>query len=530
MSQSPPFSNSARIQSTHGEVTPSDVGTDQAAILQNIQENVELLKQRPDLDKEIQKRVQNIEGLLLEVKQKVEDPRGNVILKEIKAMAGRIDPNVEDVTAKLQILNNALEDAKVRAEQDTDTLEFIKTGTDYLLAHSKIDSAALQQLEESLDELKNRPPPLDPQDYGPALQSLTEKFDNLISSPVLGRPFTDLVADIQGLKEAVGSHNTTVTDLLHSLQQDLQQRPGLNMVPEQLFERFDTIQRILESQPVVNQDEIMEELNAIRDKVNTVDFPALVQGLNTIDNKVTQLVDRPYLDPHGMTQQFQRIHDGMNSLREIPILKNDPPLLTEAHFDNTMSQLVEGLQNRPIDQKLLEGVQGLQHDVHDLQHDVQAVASRPEFDPAQITALANQLEEAHNEDKTAHGLIVSRIEDIHGNEGPIHSGLNRIEDGVKLQVDEIKDQHDLNSADVGKKLDLLTKLTVGMAIAGGVTIIGALAWKLFKGILGGNKGNEKEAAKRLKARIHAREWSGAREPLVSRSLWDGEISPCFINY
>jgi hypothetical protein len=204
--------------------------------LQNIQEIVELLRQRPDLDKEIQKRVQNIEQLLLEIKQKVEDPRGNVILKEIRAMAGRIDPNVEDlnahVTAKLQILNNALEDARVRAVQDTDTLEFIKTGTDCLLAQSKIDSAALQQMEESLDELKNRPPPLDPQDYGPAFQSLSEKFDNLISSPVLGRPFTDLVADIQGLKEAVGSQNTPVTDLLHSLQQDLQQRPGLNIVPD----------------------------------------------------------------------------------------------------------------------------------------------------------------------------------------------------------------------------------------------------------------------------------------------------------
>ena len=273
-----------------------------------------------------------------------------------------------------------------------------------------------------------------------------------------------------------------------------------------------------------------EELNTIRDKVGTLDFPALVHGLNTIDNKVTQFVDRPYLDPHGITQEFQRVHDGMNSLREMRILNNDPPLLTEAHFDNTMSQLAEGLQNRPIDQTLLEGVQGLQHDLHVLQHDVQAVATRPEFDAAQIASLADQLKEARIEDKTAHELIVSRIEDLHGNEGPINAGLNRIEDRTKLQVDGIKNQHDLNSADVGKKLDLLTKLTMGMAIVGGVTIVGVLGWKLVKGILGGKKEDEKEAAKKPNKRIHAREWSGAREQPVSRSLWEGEISSCFINY
>jgi len=103
----------------------------------------------------------------------------------------------------------------------------------------------------------------------------------------------------------------------------------------------------------------------------------------------------------------------------------------------------------------------------------------------------------------------------------LNAGLNRIEDRTKLQVDGIKNQHDLNSADVGKKLDLLTKLTMGMAIVGGVTIVGVLGWKLVKGILGGKKENEKKAAKKPNKRIHAREWSGAREQPVSRSLWEG---------
>jgi hypothetical protein len=191
-----------------------------------------------------------------------------------------------------------------------------------------------------------------------------------------------------------------------------------------------------------------------------------------------------------------------------------------------VAESVLDLTSRPIDKSVLEVVQNIQSGVAQ-------VIERPKFDVRPITSINRMIEANHKADNARYNALVAKIDGVHVDDGGMKTRLDEIEERVNEQLNGVTQKQDSVSKDVSNKLDMLTKITGGVAIAGGALTLGFLGYKLLKAITGGGnkeEGGRSPARAKVNKRIHARSWGGRNEPLNARSIWDGKISMRLLTY
>jgi hypothetical protein len=303
----------------------------------------------------------------------------------------------------------------------------------------------------------------------------------------------------------------------------LHEQPSLNINRDDLFNTLNGIRTLLENAPQVNQKEITDKIQTIERKVDTIDTPGIFNDLNGITADVRGLVNRPTVSPNDLLKGLQGVHDNIDEIKRNPIIAADKPLLTQDHFDTKMvpfveanAQLVDSEQNRHDQQRAIFDA------VQNVHHGLEEVKMRPIFDHKPVTGLAQQIQVYNSDQQRKINAISSKLDAIVVDDGSLGNQVKGMRQEVKEALASNRQIDDAKFQEMGKKLEVVTKVATGAAIASGLTLAVYFGWKAIKGLFG----KKKEKAQKIKrsvldsravpSRLHARSWD-VKNDMVSLS-------------
>jgi chromosome segregation ATPase len=446
----------------------------------------------------------------------------------------------------LQNLHSTLEKVTAGHEDDKARFEALQQSLDSLGKNPQgDDSAALIEIEKSLDILKNRPVGID---YTQAINDLAKgledklqehqnhanlhsedvmaRLEEIKARPALNSDFAQLKADVHTLTEAIPkSDNSGLIIQVQELDKLLNERPGLNINRDELFDRLKSIQTGVEAVHPVNEQAIFDMLHAISKKTETIDMPGVFNDLNQMSTEVHGIATKPVVSPNDMREMIQGLHNNIDEVKKAPLLNSNKPLLTQEHYDRSMGPLAVTIHDLGEHTERGKAILDVVQDVH---HGVLESNRRPAFDVRPINGLSKQMESYHNDQSQKYDAIESKLDNLGVDDGTMGSQMNQMRNEFKTALEDDRSQRQAHEVQIKQKIDFLTKVAAGTAIASGVTLLGFLGWKLVKGLFGKKKEADNKKAARAQAvnkakvgkRLHPRAWrSGA--VIYTQSEWHG---------
>lgn len=533
-----------------------------AKLVQDVSQKVEELQSRPDLHPELQRIQESLEALsrkvldnedvtkvLNTILQRLEEVKSqeHPVLQEVKAAVKHIEGAMVEIqnqpskeyTQVLQILDALLEKANSQANDEMETLEKVRAAVEELNKHPQIDEPeALRNIEKSLDVITNS---FDPVNYAPELKALSKTLESKMEEHLqnsnthfkdvkgriedvknLNSGFDDLRSDVRNLLEIIGKEDSTIVTQLQAIDKILNERPGLDINRDELFNRLKTIQISLDERPPLNQKEIQEQLYRIEKKCATIDFQGVFTDLTRVEGKVDTLILRPTVSPNEMRQVIQGVHDNIDEVKKNPIM-NSKPLLTQEKFERTIGPLAVIISDlaseRERGQAMLDVIQNVHHGIVENNR-------KPSFDPKPIIGLSRQIEANYHADQKNYETIKAKLDRIVLDDGSFGAQVKELRSEFKHALDSDKVQRKTSMAEMEKKISTLTKVGGGALIVSAITAIGFFGWKLFgrKKKEGGTKKSTNEVVnKKIGKRLHARSWNDGSN-LVVPANWDGTLN------
>src|SRR5208282_4910363 len=192
-----------------------------------------------------------------------------------------------------------------------------------------------------------------------------ETIEDIKNRPALNGDFDNLVAEVHTLLEMVSKEDADTGNLaahVNGLEVILENRPGLNINRDELFDRLKRIEQLIHDLPLINQKGMFEKFEKIQAKVDTMDFAGIFNDLNvisvdvkTVSNNVNRvsdnvnyvstniqtLVNRPAgVTPNECREIIQGVHNNIDEVKHNPVLSSNKPLVTQEHFDRTMGPVI----------------------------------------------------------------------------------------------------------------------------------------------------------------------------------------------
>ena len=387
--------------------------------LNEIQGKLKELSERPD-------RSQEMSDALAEIKKEVDELKKDMEPKfrGVKEAVLQVKQNSEqggsqpspDYTEQLKKIDEILESVKGRTDEEKTRLDEIKGILDDLNKRPHIDNTeSLQQIQSALSELKNRPHI----DYSLnlnglaeqmtrdtneikghvdiSLQSVKDDLRDIKARPGLNIDLSGLLAEILGLKKLLGQEaDRTVLKYLKDIETRLLERPGEKINPAEIANSLEKVQKTVEERPATsNNDEVLKKLAEIQGQVEKIDFSAVSKQVDTTHNDLQGLINRPYVPAGDLRKFMEGVNTDLGNLKERPIMKEDKPLLTQEHYDNSVVPMVEKLDAIYGEHEKSRGTWELLKNVH---VGVNTMSTRPAYDPAPLKDLRQQLETFHKDD------------------------------------------------------------------------------------------------------------------------------------
>jgi hypothetical protein len=533
-------------------------------LLQNILAKVELLETRPDLSPQITKLQESIEVIKshpeageenttrwkrvsegLELVKTFDPPT----LKEIQSQAEHIATVVgaikeaikerpdQDYSEILKILDALVEKVNSREESVAGILDKMDSVLEELKKRPEIDNtAALGDIEASLDAIKNHPAPID---YRPeiaglyksieakiaqqtleneaAFKELKTAVDDIRNRPALNHDFATLGGNIQNLVNSLAQHNTMLTSL-QTLQDAITKNPVLNINPQDLWNNMDEIKGLIRDNLHANPEEVLGHLRSIQTKSDTIDFPGVFTDLNNIKGGVHKLVNIPYATTDDLHSGFQGVHDNFDLMRKNPNFATGKPFLTHDAFEKTMNPIE--LRVGKIEDEMAtmaERSKSMTALTQNTNNHMEGLRAMKQYDDGPVFAHIDAWGAEHKQDFEKLGEAVDGIQ---RDDGYAKGQLIELGSNIK-KLESQGTQGQANMDALTQKVDGLKKFVVGAGIAAGVGVAFG-AFKLIKSLFGKKDEGKKEGVgqaavnakklgkpKKVEKRTHARSWSGA---------------------
>ena len=442
------------------------------------------------------------------------------IERGVDALVEKVNTREESVAGILDKMDSVLEELKKRPEID--------------------NTAALKDIEASLDAIKNHPAPID---YRPeiaglyksieakiaqqtleneaAFKELKTAVDDIRNRPALNHDFATLGGNIQNLVNSLAQHNTMLTSL-QTLQDAITKNPVLNINPQDFWSNLDEIKGLIRDNPHANPAEVLGLLRSIKTNSDTIDFPGVFTDLNIIKGGVHKLTNIPYVTTDAMHSGFQGVHDNLDLMRKNPNFATGKPFLTHDAFEKTMNPIE--LRVGKIEDEMAtmaERSKSMTALTQNTNNHMEAVRAMKQYDDGPVFAHIDAWGTEHKQDFEKLGEAVGGIQRDDG-----YAKGQLIELSKKLESQGTQGQANMDA--LTQKVDGLKKFVVGAGIAAGVGVVTFGAFKLIKSLFGKKDEGKKEGVgqaavnakklgkpKKVEKRVHARSWSGAD--------FDGEI-------
>ena len=537
-----PFFDAEVVQEISNRLGDLQKRPDLLPELQKIEDSLGALSQKVPDNVEVNKALNTIRERLEEINTQdlpaLEVVRGSVKHIENVMLEIQKQPS-QDYTRILEKLGILLDKINAQASEKCKALERVQAAIEELNKRPQIDDTeALQGIAKSLDIIKNRPLPIDYSSEIKLLSNVVEKKmeehmenSNIHFKDVTGRievmksrsalksDFDSLKNDVHNLLEILGKDDTTIATQLQGINEILNERPGLNINRNELFDRLKTIQHFILERPPVKQKEILDRLEFIQEKCETIDFSGVFTDLRRIEDKVEAENRRAIVSPNEMRQVIQGVHDNIDEVRKNPIMTSKP-LVTKEHFDRTVGPMAVTLSDLAGDRDRGKAILDVVQNVH---HGVVETIRKPAFNLKPITDLSRLIEANHKDDKKSYENIEAKLDGIVFDDESFGAQMKAMRGEFREALESDKDHREMSRLAMERKMDTLTKMAGGALIVSAVTAIGFFGWKLGKKLFGGKKTDEGESKqsttqavnkKKIEKRLHARSWNQGSDLLV----------------
>jgi hypothetical protein len=537
-------------------------GEEPTAQIQESSDSLEDVQKRPDLHPELQKVEDSLRALssklpdnaevnkiLNTIHERLEEikTREKLAFEEFRGLVKYVENTMVEIKNQpsqehAHILHNLdilLEKANSKAIEESKALERVQTGIEELNKRPQIDDTeALQDIAKSLDIIKNRPLPIDysseikllsntvekkmeehMENSNTRFEDVTGEIEALKSRPALNNDFDSLRNDVFILLEMVSKEDTTIVAQLQDINKILNERPGLNINRDEIFDRLKTIQHFIQERPPVKQKEILDGLEFIQKKCESIDFAGVFTDLRRIEDKVEAENRRAIVSPNEMRQAIQGVHDNIDEVKKNPVMTSKP-LVTQEHFDRTLGPMADTLSDLASDRDRGKAILDVVQNVH---HGVVETIRRPAFNLKPITDLSRLIEANHNDDRKSYENIEAKLDGIVLDDESFGTQMKAMRGEFREALESDKVHRETSRLAMEKKMDTLTKMAEGALIVSAVTAIGFFGWSLGKKLFGGNKKDEEEREqsnaqavnkKKIGKRLHARSWNQGSDLLV----------------
>ena len=245
--------------------------------------------------------------------------------------------------------------------------------------------------------------------------------------------------------------------------------------------------------------ELLERLEKIQRKTDSIDFAGLFTDLNGINRDIEGIVNRPPgITADEAREMIQEVHDNIDEIKHNPIMSANKPSLSKEHFDYTIRPLLDVVQN-----------------VH---HSIQESNHLPELEPQPISGLSRQIESYHKNDLKNYENLEAKLDGIVSNGGNFGNQVRKLRGEFKKSLEAARKEHEAHQSGLENKIDGLTNVGRGALITSGITLTGLMLWKVARWMTGKKVGRvDKDSSQDSGTRVHARSWNGGKEVLRANS-------------
>jgi hypothetical protein len=485
---------------------------DETSALNNIEKSLDTLTNRPRIDY-----APALKSISQSLTQGLEDAKVNLDEKlgeKVDDIKGHVDGTLKETSAHLEEqYKEGSGDIKTHLDTELkDSTKDIKTHVDIKLKESSegIKTHFDTKIKDNSDELKNH---FDGKvkETNTRLGQLDGQMDDIRGRPALNTDFTQLASAIQSLTEAVGEHDSgTVVGHLQDLAKTLREQPSLNINRDDLFNALHHVESMIEHTPSVNGQAILDRIQGVEEAVKAIDTPGLFHDIN-------DLRSRPLgISKDDFTTGIQGVHNNIDGLKKNPVIAANAPLLTQDHFDSQMVPFIDGnTQLIESDQRQHEQQRAIWDTVRNVHSGMEDLKMRPVVDHGPVLSMGKQLQVWQDASQRIQKGVSSKLDHILEDHASFGNQVKDMRQEVKQGLATNRQQDDAKLEVMSKKLDGVTKIATGAAIASGLTLAAYFGWKAIKGLFGKKKAKTEKTEKtkrqlddsqNVPSRLHARSW------------------------